>query len=266
MERDEVSLSDYIRGIKKRGWAIVVTLLLVIAATALITFSLPKVYRATATLQNCCIPRKAEVEQFMEKDEVLDSLISRFGLEMELEEMKELIQVRNICGTDLFQLEVEYPRKGIPQEICENLVEQYFLLGKKSLEEQTKLVYEQRDENNQLLDESRKNLDRTREALSKIQNSESSSLYQIGIEAILLNSISSFEREIHQLIREGYVLEMRIQGIKNFEVVNKPRELPHPVKPRVRLYLAASVVVGLVLGLMVAFFKEFLVQRRKEGS
>jgi len=290
MERDEVSLGDYIQVISKRIWTVIIVLLVVVAVTAIITVSLPRVYRATATIQNGCIPTlrmvekdvvrdcyqiiteyreypllsDTEIEEFIKKSEILDSLISQLKLATGVEELKKSIQVRNIKGTDLLRIQVEYPQKGIPQKIGDRLVKEYISLGEELLKGRIKLVYEQWEENKQLIEETKKNLQKVKEALSKIPASSPPSSYQIGIEAVLLNSLSSLQRELRELRKERDILQTRINGIKKFELVDKVHELSSPIRPKMKLNLAASALAGLILGLILAFFREFL-QRRRES-
>jgi uncharacterized protein involved in exopolysaccharide biosynthesis len=66
----------------------------------------------------------------------------------------------------------------------------------------------------------------------------------------LQNEIDNLEVEIEKL---NLIKDM----IRNVKLVQKPEVSPYPIKPKKKLIIAMSAILGLMLGIFIAFFREF---------
>jgi uncharacterized protein involved in exopolysaccharide biosynthesis len=91
-----------------------------------------------------------------------------------------------------------------------------------------------------------------------IINSEGLSLTEKQIQINLLLSYSTQIREhYNELVDKYYILENQILNSSNFEIVNYPSIPQAPIKPNRKLNLVIAGVLGLFVGIFMAFFAEY---------
>ena len=74
---------------------------------------------------------------------------------------------------------------------------------------------------------------------------------------LLLNYSIQIRENYNELVEKYFILENQILNSSNFELIKYPSIPQAPIKPNKKLNLAISGVLGLFLGVFIAFFTEF---------
>ncbi|MCK8827678.1 Wzz/FepE/Etk N-terminal domain-containing protein [Natroniella acetigena] len=72
------------------------------------------------------------------------------------------------------------------------------------------------------------------------------------------SKINDLEQLRYSLLEREYELEEKLDAMEEMQVINQPIVSDNPVAPNKKLNLAIAGVLGLMLGVFVAFMKEFL--------
>ncbi|MBA7682128.1 hypothetical protein ES703_90474 [subsurface metagenome] len=133
MEEKEVTLRDYIKLVKKRKKIILLVLSMGVAATAVISFLLPPVYRVTATIkigeivdlntfEKDPIESAIAASERLEGAQILSDTIEDLKLPFTLKEFRKKVSVEPVRDTeDLIQIRVETNDSGQTLDIANYL-------------------------------------------------------------------------------------------------------------------------------------------------
>ena len=153
MEEQEVTLRDYIKLIKKRKKIILLVFFIGVAATAVISFILPPVYRVTATIkigkivdlstfEKDPIESAVAASERLEGSQILSETIEDLKLPFTLKEFRKKVSVEPIRDTkDLIQIRVETNDRRQTLDIADYLANKLLERHK-----QIKQVYENEEE------------------------------------------------------------------------------------------------------------------------
>jgi len=153
VEEQEVTLRDYIELVKKRKKIILLVFSIGVAATAVISFVLPPVYRVTATIKigkivDLSTFEKEPIEsvvaasELLEGSQILSDTIKDLKLPFTLKEFRKKVSVEPIRDTkDLIQIRVETNDRRQTLDIANYLANELLERHK-----QIKQVYENEEE------------------------------------------------------------------------------------------------------------------------
>jgi len=86
------------------------------------------------------------------------------------------------------------------------------------------------------------------------------------IERIKREKTLAIQTDIGTLQTEIDKLENRVNHIQGIKMISEPVSSVHPIKPKVRLMIMLSLTAGLFLGIVTAFFAEFISNIRKRSE
>jgi len=81
-----------------------------------------------------------------------------------------------------------------------------------------------------------------------------------------LQKIEKSENEIAKKLNEKKSLQFKKDSIQNIQVLQPAQRSPYPIKPKTKLNVMLSLMVGLFLMLILAFFLEYLGKNRLRDS
>lgn len=161
MEYDKIDVWDYFKIIAKRKWVILTILLLFIIITTIVSFIRPPIYLATATIKNNEILARADLEEnliensviekkdlknyfntellkkpeikgFFQDAKLLESIIANLNMDVSIKKLKKGIYV-DAKTPEIIKLKVKYPGKGMPYKICKILAGEYISKAKEEV-------------------------------------------------------------------------------------------------------------------------------------
>jgi len=260
---EEVPFEDYIKVIVKRRDTILLTFFICVIAITIVSFLMPKVYQANAVIRIGTISKPStplistpEAIQMLTRRELLGSVIQKLKLDTRTFKPHKMIKIVAIQDpimrrkeTNLLRLEIRHNDPKLAKEICDTLANSFVHKGKE--------LY---DKNFILFNERIQELEKRGKAIEKqIEELNQRVLAQpANTDLILLqNTISNYENTYTTLKAELHSLKEKLINLEEFKVLVPPGIPGRPIKPNKILYFAISAILGLALGIFIAFFKEF---------
>lgn len=291
MEEREVELTDYLNVLWKWRWLIVVGTLACVLVGGLITMLLPKTYQITATIDAGDVSgeRMKDVERLVVRLNV-DNL---FAGAMRASPMGQAALTAQFKKPPLIELAVETESpgeavKGLDQT-ARSLLDELQRILRAQEEGDVERLNALRDQINRLHAEEEmlgRRIKELRQSLGNLQKSRSEILSRAGDPAWSLvftrlsDEIASKESALAQVEEQlSSSLPMRVRDLQaqvdgvshKLSAIRSPRlvggpVIPRaPIKPRLKLNLAASFVAGFVGFVWLAFVLEHLEKARRRG-
>jgi len=261
---NEVDLRDYIEVILKRKKIISTIFLICVITTTVISFLMPQVYEATTIIEigsilmpvstltpvSTSIPliSKDKTIQKLKTDKMLKPVIQTLNLNIDGCALENSIKIEDIKNTNFLKLRIQNldPQLAV---IISNTIADYFIQQvNKIYEEKFSLVKEEINK----LEKRSKTIEEEIEKLSKVISSQVSSSDFL----ILQNALSNYETIFFKLSEKIYSLKQVLIDSTKFEVF-KPATTAQKIKPNKKLNIATSMILGLMLGVFVAFSQEY---------
>ena len=250
---DEVDLRDYINVILKRKKIILVVFFVAVIATTIVSFLMPKVYEVSTTIKIGAISEplisKPEAIQMLKRQKTLNAVIKELGLDTDILELKDMIKIEEIKDTNFFKLKIQNSDPDLAVKILNALSNPFILKGREIYNKKTAFLNEQLQElekRSKLIEGQIKKLNqliRTRPANSDFP--------------LLQNTLTNYE-DIYGSLRDRICsLKGTLLNSQKFEVFELPVKPKYPIKPKKKEMVAISGILGLFLGVFVAFFQEF---------
>jgi len=247
MQEQEINLIDYIKVILKRKKLVFMVFLVVIVMVGAYSFLMPKVYRVDSVL---------EIGKLNGKERTLEDL-NQLAQKIKLEYPQ--VSVENPKETNLLVIEIHssdpWQAKAILQEINNKVlqVHQKKFNAEKEIFEQEITRIENKVNS---LKQEEKNLQ------AKIDALEKTAVYYHtpGSQFALYSAKEKLEKkkqEIEDLYSEINSLKASLQEIKPTQIVKQPSISDKPIKPKWLLNIAFAIVLGLFLGIFLAFLQEW---------
>lgn len=280
---DEINLINYVKVILKRKWLIFFVFMVVIIAAIIISFLMPKVYKINTSLQMV----KGGATQIIGKiNGDTYGVFVRNDLKIP-ENQYPKIKADNPKDTNLINIEIDSSEKEFAKSILEKINNLIISENQEEIKSEKELI----DKNIQLLKqnietskketerintkigflkEEKNNLEAKVDALQKVL------LYQQdpGTQFALFNTkeelankkqeienaylqINSIEEKINSIQNQIDSLLIQLSQIKPIEVIKAPIISENPISPKPLLNIIIAGVLGLFIGIFLAFGKEW---------
>jgi len=248
-EYDEINLMDYVKVILKRKRLILVIFLIAVVAAGVFSYFSPKVYKADAFLEIGKVGEKVLEEPGQIVEKISSGIYGFFPG----------IKAKNPANTNLIIIEINSSNPQEAKDILEkinNLIledHQKKIKGKKELLEndiegtKRKISY---------LEEERKNLEAQVKILGITPLEKQSPNSQFAFFSIK-ERLEAKKEEIENLHLQINSLEKSLEDIQPTEIVKSPTISERPIKPEPILNISIAGILGIFLGIFLAFFKEW---------
>lgn len=286
---EEVDLIDYVKIIIKKWWLIISVSLIVVAVAGVWSFLTPKLYRIDTVLEiggfdNSLIENPAQLVEKLKvgtyKIIVMDKLniVERDYPEVKITNPKDTsliireIESDNTQRAVLVLEEVNKLILGDHQEKIKNkkelieknikLLEQNIEVAKNDIERiKVKIGFLEEEKNN--LEEKIDTLQKilpyqqdpgTQFALFDTKEKLASKKQEIEDSYLKINSL---EEKINSIKNQINSPSMQIEQIKPTKVIKSPTISENPIKPKPLLNIVIAAFLGLFVGILIAFLKEW---------
>lgn len=257
---NEINLRDYIEVIIKRKKIILIIFFMCVVGTIVISFLMPKTYETSTIVKIGSITQplisgviqplipKEEAILKLQREPLLNSVIRKLNLNIEVSGLKEMIEVENIKNTQFLKIKTQYTNPDLAVKIC-NAIANFFIL-------QMKEMY---DKKTILLNEQIKTLEKRNEILEKaVEKINQMLLSQTTNQdfPLMQNTLSNYETVFSQLSERIYLLKKELIDFQQFEIL-EPAVIAKNIKPDKKLNITVSAILGLMIGIFAAFLQEY---------
>jgi len=266
IQEEEIDLREYINVLLKRKGIIILIFLIAVITAALVSyFALSPVYQASTVFSVAKIDGQAVVNiteslEIMKSDIVLNEVIKRMGLEGTLtsEQLKPHITTESLKSTNFIIVSVEHDISEKAKSLVENIIEVFIKQNQAEYQERAKLIEDRLKILEEQIAEFEKNIREIEKTKKKIAVSEELSEGERQFQTSLLLSSSVTERELYNtLSEEANNFKAILKSCEDFKIINYAKLPTAPIKPNKKLNILIAGVLGLFVGVFVAFFLEF---------
>ena len=273
IQEEEIDLREYINVLlKRKGIIILIFLIAVITATIVSYFiPIPPVYQSSivfsiAQIDNSPIVNITESLEIIKSDIILNETIKKIESEMKISTkgLRSLINTESIEDTNFIKVSTEADSPEKAKNIVENVVNIFIEQNKNNYQERVKLIQDRLKILEEQVVEFETNIQEIEKTKKKIATSEELSEAERQFQTSLLLNSSVIERELYNnLTAQINSLQGRLNGCKDFFIINYAELATSPIKPRKALNILIAGVLGLFVGIFAAFFLEFWQKGKK---
>ena len=243
IDDDEVNIFNYWKVIIKRRWLLIGVFLISIATTSVVNLLMPKIYRGEYIIKMATADFNDVLERINvdDKEKMREILPKTYLLLYEL-------KVTTIPDPVLYKLNIiiDVKKTSDISLIATELLEYInnFPYYKRSVEQRKKLLQKQLEELSIAIANS--------DAILKTYNTllQSAKLVPLGF-----NPIELYDG-ILELKTKKVILEQSLKNHIGMEIITQDI-FSNPVKPRIKMNIALSALIGLLAGMFLVFFAEF---------
>ena len=270
---DFVELRNYISIILRRWWVVVLSLVVVFALGYGFTQRQEKLYKATASVlvgqsiqawdvNRSQMQASEELAQtyaaIAVRQPVLEGAVEALGLDYPWRRLRGMVSARVVSDTQLVEISVQAKSKDEAIMIANEVAEQLILLSPTSLrnEESTEEVAFV----NQRLLNLQDRIERSQLELDALEMTD--------VETLSSAELAALESEVANLQNIIFELERNYASLLDFAdssrsnnyiaIIDEAQASNSPVSPNVQLNLMIATVIGLAIGIILAFFLEHL--------
>lgn len=266
MQEEKIDLRDYINVLLKRKNIIILIFLIAIIAAVIVNYfaiSPSPIYQSSivfgvAQIDDRAVINIAESLKIMKSSLLLNEVINRMDLEISAGQLKSQIDVKNIKGTNFIEVSVVNNSPEKAKKLAENITEVFIKQNQRKYQEKVKLVEDRLKTLEEQIAEFEKNIEEIKKAIKKIATSKELSEGERQFQISLLLSSSVTERKLYNILT-GQVnsLKASLKSFEDFKIIDNTQMLVSPIKPNKKLNILIAGVLGLFVGIFVAFFLEF---------
>jgi len=264
IQEEEIDLREYINVLIKRKSIIILIFLIAVITAALVSyFVLSPVYQSSmvfsvAKIDEGVVINITEALEIMKSNIVLDKLIDRIDLEETAKQLSSQITAEGIKGTNFVKVSAEADSPEKAKSLVENIVGIFIEQNQSEYREKVKLLEDRLKIVEEQIAEFEKNIQEIEKTKKKITTSEEISESERQFRTSLLLSSSVTERELYNnLINQANSLKVNLKNCEDFRIINYAQLPAAPIKPNKKLNILIAGVLGLFVGIFVAFFLEF---------
>ncbi len=268
IQEEENDLREYINVLlKRKGIIILIFLIAVITAAIANYFMLPPpplpTYQSTIVLSvaqtdSQPIINLTESLEIMKSSVLLDEVINRMGLEITSEQLTPKVEVKILTGTNFIEISVVDDSLEKAITIVENITEVFISQNQRKYQENTKLIEDRLKNIEEQIVELGKNIQEIEKGKKIITSSEKlteeEKQFQISL---LLSSLATQRVLYYDLSNLANNLIANLRNYEDFKIISCSQLPITPIKPNKKFNILIAGVLGLFVGVFVAFFLEF---------
>lgn len=261
---EEIDLREYINVLIKRKGVIILIFLFAVITTALVSyFALSPIYQSSAVFSTAKIDGQAVINiteslEIIKSNIMLDEVIDRMGLEENAKQLSSQITTENLKGTNFIKVSAAAGSPETAKKLVENIAEVFMEKNQDEYQEKVKLIEDRLKIVEEQITEFEKNIQEIEKTKKKIAVTEELSEGERQFQTSLLLSSSVTERSLYNsLINQANGLKASLKSCEDFKIINYAQLPASPIKPNKKLNILIAGVLGLFVGIFVAFFLEF---------
>lgn len=264
-----IEIREYLRVLMERKWWAILTVAIVTATAIITSLLITPIYQATATIlvKEQAVPaalfgeytpevsiqpeRNLQTQvQLLGLRPLAESVIQKLGLKVTPQEFLNMVKIEPLRLTNLIDINVEHTDPALAATIANEMANQYITWSKEtSLRELTKA----KEEIGAKLEETKSELEAVSREIAEIRAGGGTVSQEKEARLEMLNNLYLILSEKYEGLRINEAMQKGGAELVSAAIV--PDE---PIKPRIKLNAILALVVGLMLGVGLAFFIEYL--------
>lgn len=258
---DEIDLRDYINVLIKRKVTILVVFFLCVAFAAFYSFTTPKIYSVEETIRigqvDGSLISKEEATRMLQSKNILQPVVEALDKDLSLPELKGSIKIEGVKGTDFLSISINHKNLQRAIGILESIAGNFIEYGNSLYAKKIKLL----EERMETLKTQKQSVKKEINSLQGVIKDKMTPDYPL-----IQNTLISYEQIYSKLDDKIYSLKVKLANARKFELFESPLEPENPISPKKKQNIAIAGILGLMLGVFIAFFREFWVNSSKKDE
>ncbi|MFH1094153.1 MAG: Wzz/FepE/Etk N-terminal domain-containing protein [Candidatus Omnitrophota bacterium] len=270
IQEDEFDIRKYINVIIKRKKLILAIFLVSVAAAAIVSLRMPKVYEITSIIQlgsvNELLIKNEEAKAIILNQNFLLFVINELGLKIEVESLQKAIEISDLAGTNFLKIKITYPGIDTALKINDTIINSLIAQGQNMYQGRLAIINEQLKELDTEINNTEGDIAKTKALISGLPNPSDVTQSDVFLKIILLQSgLPNYKSNLTTLKNQRNELKLLLNNSKDFKVFDAPIKPKYPVGPKKKQNVLIAGMLSLMFGVFLAFFMEFW-QKGKEGK
>ncbi len=277
IQEEEIDLREYINVLLKRKGIIILIFLIAVITAALVSyFVLSPVYQSSTVFgvalidnrpstpivaqaeNNVPVIKIYEALEVITSNFILDEVIKRSNLNISSDQLKTWIAVENLKNTNFIKISVKADSAEKAKELAENIVKVFIEKNQNKYTDKVEMIKGRikiLEKEIAILEKSNREIENT---MNKVVTSKDLSESERYFQTTLLSSSSSNERNLYNnSVYQINTLQERLNNCQDFKIINYAQLSTESIGPNRKLNILIAGVLGLFVGIFVAFFLEF---------
>jgi capsular polysaccharide biosynthesis protein len=261
-QEEEVDLRKYVKVIIKRKRIILSVFLISVIISIIAALKMPKVYEINSTIQlgsiNELLIKKEEAKAIMLNQNSLLTITNALGLKTSIESLQESIKISDITGTNLLKIKITHSDVDTAIKMNEAITKPLITQGQAIYQEHLIIVKERLDELDAEIKNAESDISRTQTLMSGLPSASNISQSDVSLRIILLqNTLPNYENNLSMLRGQRNDLKLLLSNSKNFSIFDPSIKPKNPLGTNKKQGVFVAGVLGLLLGVFLAFILEF---------
>jgi len=273
MQEEEIDLREYINVlIKRKGVIILIFLIAVITAALVSYFVLTPIYQSSISFlvnrelvrqqyyypASSVNPYISDILILLTRDLILKEAVEKINLDYKYGEIREKVEANNIEDTNIITLTVEDKDPKIAKDLANYIVKIFIEKNQFKYDEKRKIAEENLKIYKEQLDDVERNIIEIEKMKQKVAISAGVPDVEKHFQtSLLLNSLVTERNTRNFLISKVSSIKEDLMNYQAFKIIEPAVEPISPIKPNKELNILIAGVLGLFVGIFVAFFLEF---------
>lgn len=265
----EIDLRDLIYVFWRQRKVIISLFIVAILVSVILSyFVITPVYRSTTIISlgnydSNLYTKQAAATEVLTSDDFVALVINNINLNLPRENLiafKEAIKVESIKDTNFLKISVDNTNPKNAQAILDKMVALFIQKSNMDLHKHSDLIKQQLSTVRLRMNDLDGEINQTKVILAGIEKASISSVEKDLRRSRTLEYLQGTEEQRLALLDKYLELQKELDSLQGVEVIRTTHEPANPIKPNKKLYLAIAGFLGLLLGIFVAFSREYLIK------
>jgi uncharacterized protein involved in exopolysaccharide biosynthesis len=268
MQEDEIDIRGYINVIMKRKKLILAIFLISVFTAAIMSLRIPKVYEVTSTVQlgsiDALLIKNEEAKAIIFNQNSLLSIINDLGLKITVDALQKDIKISDVKDTSLLKIRITHHDIDTALKINDAIVNPLIAQGQNMYKMRVSIINERLKELQGATKNAEEDIIRTQNMIIGIPSSKDISQSELFLRMIFLqNTLPKYENNLTDLRNQRNDLQILLADSRDFKVFDAPIKPERPIGPNKKKNVLIGGMIGLMLGVFLAFVLEFWQKNKK---
>ncbi|ACL71035.1 YveK family protein [Halothermothrix orenii] len=266
-EEYEIDLREYIKVLWAGRWLVISLMGIAILLVGLASyFLINPVYETEAVIRltstDGIYSRPASMARLIKSPSLLKGVMEGVNREYTMSELHTFasnnIKVNHVRETSMLEIKVSHTEPRLAFDILEGLIvkaqeksDKYYRKVVNHKETYLQGIITELDEINQRIGS-------VEEGIEKLNNRDLPAVEKYVLLNSLDNNLDSLLTYKRGLVKDKNRLERELLTLRPLEVISSPYVPENPVSPNIKLNVVIAGILGLMMGVFIVFFREFM--------
>jgi capsular polysaccharide biosynthesis protein len=269
-KEEDVDLRVFLKVLNKRKKLIMTVFFIIVALSLLVSFFAPKVYEASFVIELGRIDKilisKGETRDMVLNQNFIASILKDLKLNMDVETLRKSINFKDTNSEYLLEVDLKCSDADVCLKLSDAIASRFVEQGKKIYKDSISFYVGRLAELDAAISNVQRDIKRSQDLISTLVLDKTLLSSDLTFKGILLqNTLLGHENNIIVLKNQRNDLRLFLMKTKDFNIFDSPMKPQSSMGSGKKQKVLAGALVGLLFGVLLAFFVEYWQQEKKNG-